>query len=78
MIKIDIEGGEYQLLEEVINSTILCKLTKEQDVRIDMLNEPHNAKIVGSAEPGNRWKAIQGETRIKQCGVGYGWGGRQF
>jgi hypothetical protein len=78
MIKIDIEGGEYQLLEEAINSTILCKLIKEQDVRIDMLNEPHDAKIVGSAEPGNRWKAVQGEKMIKQCGVGYGWGGRQF
>ena len=78
MIKIDIEGGEYQLLEEAINSTILCKLIKDQGVRIDMLNEPHDAKIVGSAEPGIRWNAIQGEKMIKQCGVGYGWGGRQF
>lgn len=39
MIKIDIEGGEYQLLEEAINSNILCDLIKEKGVKIDMLNE---------------------------------------
>jgi len=74
LIKIDIEGGEYQLLEEAINSSILCKLIKEKGVKIDMLNELHNAKIVGSEEPLKRWKEIKGEQKIKACGVGYGWG----
>lgn len=78
MIKIDIEGGEYQLLEEAINSNILCKLTQEQDVQVDMLNEPHDAKIVGSEEPGKRWKAIQGDQKIEKCGVGYSSGDREF
>lgn len=74
MIKIDIEGGEYPLLEEAINSKILCKLTKDMGVKVDMLNERHNAKVVGSEEPGERWKAIDGDNAIKRCGVGYGWG----
>mmetsp|Transcript_24160 Transcript_24160/g.36543 ORF Transcript_24160/g.36543 Transcript_24160/m.36543 type:complete len:473 (+) Transcript_24160:96-1514(+) len=73
MIKIDIEGGEYPLLEEAIESNIFCTLVKEKGIKIDMLNERHNAKIVGSEEPGQHWKEIQGDQKIKKCGVGYGW-----
>jgi hypothetical protein len=78
MIKIDIEGGEYKLLEEAIRSKILCKLVLQHGVRIDMLNEPHNVKTLGSEEPEKRWKHIQGEQQIKQCGVGYSPGFPQF
>mmetsp|Transcript_37215 Transcript_37215/g.42479 ORF Transcript_37215/g.42479 Transcript_37215/m.42479 type:complete len:442 (-) Transcript_37215:449-1774(-) len=73
LIKIDIEGGEYQLLEEAINSSIFCNLTRV-GVKIDMLSEFHNAKVVGSEEPIKKWKEMEGEKKIKKCGVGYGWG----
>jgi hypothetical protein len=78
MIKIDIEGGEYQLLEEAIDTDIFCKLIKKDDVKIDLLNEPHGANIVGSEEPGQRWKDIGGQNKIRNCGVGYNWKNRQF
>jgi hypothetical protein len=53
MIKIYIEGGEYKLVEEPIPTKVLCKL---------MLR--HNAKTLGSKEPGKRWKHIKGEQTL--------------
>ena len=71
MIKIDIEGGEYPLLEEAVNSTIFCKL-KEQGVRVDLLNEFHKDKVIGSSEPRLRYEnVIKGDAAIRGCGVNY-------
>jgi hypothetical protein len=53
------------LLEEVIQSKILCKLVLRYGVPIDMLNETHNAKTLGSKEPEKQSKHIQGEQKIK-------------
>jgi hypothetical protein len=36
MIKIDIEGAEYELLEEAVNSNIFCNLVQEMGVRVDI------------------------------------------
>lgn len=72
MIKIDIEGAEYQLLEEAVKSNIFCKLVKEQGVQIDILNEFHGDSTIGSEEPRKRWEeVVKGEEKILNCGVDY-------
>mmetsp|Transcript_23719 Transcript_23719/g.39228 ORF Transcript_23719/g.39228 Transcript_23719/m.39228 type:complete len:451 (+) Transcript_23719:54-1406(+) len=76
MIKIDIEGAEYALLEEAINSTIFCKLVKDQGVRIDMVNEFHHKRVTGTEELGKRWIAMKGDKHITECGVQYSLGMR--
>jgi FkbM family methyltransferase len=78
IIKIDIEGGEYEVLEEAINSTILCKLVRELGVRIDMLNEPHDSVIIGNEDPLKRWEEIEGTKQIEDCGIRYTTGKRQI
>jgi hypothetical protein len=71
MIKIDIEGAEYQLLEEAVKSNIFCKLVKEQGVQISILGEFHTDGVIGSEEPRKRWEDIKGEQAILNCGVDY-------
>jgi hypothetical protein len=72
MIKIDIEGAEYQLLEEAVNSNIFCRLVNEKDITVDIINEFHGDSIVGSPEPRHRWETIvKGEEAIKGCSANY-------
>jgi FkbM family methyltransferase len=70
MIKIDVEGAEYAVLEEAIQSNIFCKLVKEMGVTVDIIMEEHSAKTLGNKEPRTRWESIiQGEKAIRACGV---------
>lgn len=71
MIKIDIEGAEYELLTEAVNSNIFCKLVNDGDVTIDILGEYHGDQTLGSKEPRNKWEALNGEESINKCGVTY-------
>ena len=75
MLKIDIEGGEYQLLEEAVNSTILCEL-RDQGVTADMALEGHSDTALGSAEPCLYfYEVLHREHKIKECGVNIKKGG---
>lgn len=72
MIKIDIEGAEYELLEEAVKSDIFCKLVQDMGVRVDIISEFHDDGTIGSTEPRQRWEqVIQGEQAIHNCGVNY-------
>jgi len=72
IIKIDIEGAEYQLLEEAVRSSIFCRLVKGMGVTIDILGEFHGDATLGSEEPRKRWEnIIRGEEAIKNCGASY-------
>ena len=72
MMKIDIEGAEYQMLEEAVKSDIFCKLIKEMGVRVDVLMEFHHDSTIGSEEPRKRWEeVVKGEEAILKCGVNY-------
>eukprot|EP00548_Thalassiothrix_antarctica_P003319 CAMPEP_0194134124 /NCGR_PEP_ID=MMETSP0152-20130528/4190_1 /TAXON_ID=1049557 /ORGANISM="Thalassiothrix antarctica, Strain L6-D1" /LENGTH=173 /DNA_ID=CAMNT_0038829689 /DNA_START=102 /DNA_END=619 /DNA_ORIENTATION=- len=72
IIKIDIEGAEYQLLEEAVKSRIFCLLVKEMGVTVDIIGEFHWDETLGSKEPRNRWEnTIQGEEAIKNCVASY-------
>jgi len=71
MIKIDIEGAEYQLLSEAVNSNIFCKLVNDRDVTVDILSEYHGDQTIGSEQPRKEWEASNGEESIKKCGVAY-------
>mmetsp|Transcript_18565 Transcript_18565/g.28069 ORF Transcript_18565/g.28069 Transcript_18565/m.28069 type:complete len:368 (-) Transcript_18565:63-1166(-) len=71
MIKIDIEGAEYELLTEAINSNIFCKLVNDKDVTVDILSEFHHDSTIGSDQPRKKWEAFKGEESIKGCGVDY-------
>ena len=78
IVKIDIEGAEYLLLEEVIESSILCVMVQKQGVSIHMMMELHNVNVLGSPKPRQLWEEIQGHKRIVDCGVNFtlGDGGR--
>ena len=68
IIKIDIEGGEYALLEEAIRSGVFCDLRSKGAV-IHMILEQHGERYLGTKEPEERFKSIKGINRIVQCGV---------
>jgi FkbM family methyltransferase len=70
MIKVDIEGAEYAVLEEAIQSNILCKLVQDMGISVDILMEEHSDITLGSDEPRKRWESIvHGEQAIRACGV---------
>lgn len=69
IIKVDIEGGEYALMEEALESGILCQMKRKLGVTIHIILEPHYEKVVGSTEPSEHWKEINGNARIMRCGV---------
>lgn len=69
IVKMDVEGAEYQVLKEVAASGVLCKL-KESGNRVVMVVEYHNMSITDKEER-NREKnghkaAVQ---KLKECGV---------
>ena len=78
IVKIDIEGAEYLLLEEAIESSILCVMVQKQGVSIHMMMELHDDDVLGSPKPRQHWEEIQGHKRIVDCGVNFtlGDGGR--
>lgn len=69
IVKIDIEGAEYVLLEEAVTSNILCELIQETGVTVSMVIEPHVDEMLGGPGPRLRWEGIQGDERIRKCGV---------
>jgi len=69
IVKMDVEGAEYQVLKEVAASGVLCKL-KELGNRVVMVVEYHNMSIT-NADERNREKAGHREAtkKLKACGV---------
>ncbi len=69
IVKMDVEGAEYQVLKEVASSGVLCKL-KELGNRVAMVIEYHNMSITDREER-NREKNGHKEAldKLKACGV---------
>ena len=69
IIKMDVEGAEYQVLKEVAASGVLCKL-KELGNRVVFVVEYHNMSITDPTER-RREKHGHGEAvkKLEQCGV---------
>lgn len=66
IIKIDIEGGEYVVINEAIDT--LCDFANA-GVRVDLMMETHSPRVTGQYSPDMR--KYQGETRkrIPECGI---------
>jgi len=69
IVKMDVEGAEYQVLKEVAASGVLCKL-KELGNRVVLVVEYHNKSITDTQER-KREKDGYGDAvkKLKQCGV---------
>eukprot|EP00533_Pseudo-nitzschia_delicatissima_P016635 CAMPEP_0197281868 /NCGR_PEP_ID=MMETSP1432-20130617/23381_1 /TAXON_ID=44447 /ORGANISM="Pseudo-nitzschia delicatissima, Strain UNC1205" /LENGTH=302 /DNA_ID=CAMNT_0042748739 /DNA_START=26 /DNA_END=934 /DNA_ORIENTATION=- len=69
IVKMDVEGAEYQVLKEVAASGVLCKL-KESGNRVVMVIEYHNMSITDKKER-NREKNGHRDaiSKMKACGV---------
>ncbi len=69
VVKMDVEGAEYQVLKEVAASGVLCKL-KESGNRVVMVVEYHNMSITDKEER-NREKNGHRDAikKLKACGV---------
>lgn len=72
IIKMDVEGAEYQVLKEVASSGILCDYI-EKGNRVVMIVEFHNMSIT---DPAERQREKAGANEAKQtlatCGVEFG------
>jgi FkbM family methyltransferase len=68
IIKMDIEGAEYAVLNEAYDSGILCKYA-ERAVRIDILVEAHPASVVGKANDALIHWREKVQPELKFCGV---------
>lgn len=69
IVKMDVEGAEYQVLKEVAASGVLCKL-KEMGNRVVLVVEYHNMSITDpkerQREKGGHRDAIK---QMEECGV---------
>ena len=72
IIKMDVEGAEYQVLKEVANSGVLCDYIKMGN-RVVMIVEFHNMSITDAQER-RREKdgSAQAQEQLKECGVEFG------
>lgn len=69
IIKMDVEGAEYQVLKEVAASDVLCELVRMGN-RVVLVVEYHNMSITDPAER-TREKAgfSEAKNKLKNCGV---------
>jgi hypothetical protein len=72
IIKMDIEGAEYQVLKEIANSGVICDYIKMGN-RVVMIVEFHFKSL---ADPDEREKerdgAEEAQEKLIQCGVVFG------
>ncbi|VEU37062.1 unnamed protein product [Pseudo-nitzschia multistriata] len=69
IVKMDVEGAEYQVLKEVAASDILCKLTSLGN-RVVFVVEYHNMSITDPAERRREKDGFQDAVKkIEACGV---------
>ena len=67
IIKIDIEGAEYPLMEEAVKSGVLCEFCKEKNATISLVLEEHGHLLKGDAA--ENWKKMNGNEKVRECGV---------
>ena len=72
IVKIDVEGAEYQVLKEVAQSGILCDYVAMGN-RVVMIVEFHNMSITDARERRREKSgAREAQDKLKECGVEFG------
>lgn len=66
LIKLDIEGGEYPVMNEAIDT--LCNYTRA-GVRVDMILETHGLNVVGEETPDMTLFLSKTQHRLKVCNI---------
>lgn len=72
IVKMDVEGAEYQVLKEIAETGLMCEYVKMGN-RVVMIVEYHNMSITDAKER-NREKAGSQDARktLEACGVEFG------
>lgn len=68
IIKVDIEGGEYPLLEEAIQNGTLCSFVNETKHVVDFYIEFHSHRVTGNREFGFHKRKSMMKT-LQECGI---------
>lgn len=72
IIKMDVEGAEYQVLKEVAASGVLCDYIQKGN-RVVMIVEFHNMSITDATERRKEKSgANEAKQTLEQCGVEFG------
>jgi Methyltransferase FkbM domain len=72
IVKMDVEGAEYQVLKEVAASGVLCDLAKQGN-RIVMIVEYHNMSITnGDERRREKSGADVARKTLEECGIEFG------
>jgi len=72
IIKMDVEGAEYQVLKEVAASGVLCDLAKKGN-RVVMIVEYHNMSITDAEERRREQSGVEeAKQKLAECGVSFG------
>ena len=67
LIKMDIEGGEYAVLEEAYRSGVLCDYA-EAGVTVNLILETHRPDVIGANHFDLKlWRHVQ--KSLKECGI---------
>ena len=67
IVKVDIEGGEYALMQEVHQSGVLCDYVQNKGVVVDMLLEKHEPQFKAANLDMQLWESFIRDLR--SCGV---------
>lgn len=70
ILKVDIEGGEYGVLEEALKSGLLCQYASKTGIRVDLVVEFHRWVIEDSSER-QQYASMEKHfyNKLKSCGV---------
>ena len=69
IIKIDIEGAEFALIDEAIKSNVLCEFCQDRNATINVQLELHKANVMRQEfDPNNQW-SNRAFAKLRECGV---------
>lgn len=72
IIKMDIEGAEYQVIKEIAKSNVLCDYISMGN-KVVMIVETHNMSITNSTERMTQKQGFQeARKQLEACGVTFG------
>ncbi len=70
MIHLDIEGSEFHVLNEAVDSGVLCNFMKDNDNRVDIFIQYHSPELMNIHSPSAKRFIEEVRPKLLKCGEG--------